>query len=207
VARARGGLGLGVALVKALTELHGGSVSARSDGPGHGSTFTVRLPAFDAPASEAGESRRGAAPTTEGVQRWHVLLVDDNQDAADTLALALEGAGHRVEVAYDGPDALMRAAQSPPDVALLDIGLPVMDGYELAARLRANREGRPLRLVALTGYGQESDIERSRKAGFDLHLVKPVDLDTILRAIDSVQLREERSSGRDSAGFGFATPK
>jgi CheY-like chemotaxis protein len=115
-----------------------------------------------------------------------VLVVDDNQDAGDLLAETLISAGYETTVVYDGPAALRSVAASPPDVALIDIGLPVMDGYELAARLREDRPASQLRLIALTGYGQESDRERSRKVGFDFHLVKPVDFDMLQRAIEEI---------------------
>ena len=176
--RAQGGLGLGLPLARMLAELHGGTVSARSEGASRGSTFTVRLPRAPADAALAAPS---AAPP-RGVR---LLLVDDNQDASDMLAAALREAGYDVAVAYDGPEALASAARAPPDVALLDIGLPVMDGYELASRLRETRAGGRLRLIALTGYGQDADRERSRRVGFDVHLVKPVALDTLVQTLEA----------------------
>jgi CheY-like chemotaxis protein len=114
-----------------------------------------------------------------------VLIVDDNQDATDLLAETLAGVGYETAVAYDGAEALRSVEASPPDVMVIDIGLPVMDGYELAARLREELPASKLRLIALTGYGQDSDREQSRKAGFDIHLVKPVDFDTLQRAIEA----------------------
>jgi CheY-like chemotaxis protein len=139
--------------------------------------LTVRLPAITA-AADAADATPVTAPRT-----LRVLLVDDNRNAVEMLAEGLREAGLEVTVAYDGPEALKRAAESPPDVAVLGVGLPLMDGYELATRLRQARAGSALRLVAMTGYGQESDRERSREVGFDLHLVKPVEFDTVLRAI------------------------
>jgi signal transduction histidine kinase len=182
--RAQGGLGLGLALVKNLTELHGGSVAVDSEGPGQGSTFYVRLPAL--PVALQGTSSEESAQDEQdrAPRRTRVLVVDDNRDAVDTMAEALCDAGFDVAVAYDGPEALGSAEASPPDVALVDIGLPVMDGYELGTRLLAGRPPGTLRLIAVTGYGQESDRERSRQAGFELHLVKPVDIETILRAVE-----------------------
>ncbi len=170
--RTQGGLGLGLAIVKSLTELHGGSVEAHSDGSGQGSRFVVRLPLAvgvreDSPIA----SEDGMEPL--GVGR-RILVVDDNRDAAEMLAELLASKGHEVQVAEDGPTALAVAGRFRPEVALLDIGLPVMDGYELAARLRELSAG-PLRLIAVTGYGQEEDRERARAAGFHGHLVKPID--------------------------------
>ena len=178
--RAQGGLGLGLALVKSLVELHGGSVSAHSDGPGRGSDFTVRLPLptlHDDPAAlHAGElSADPAMPAA----RLHLMLVDDNVDAANTLAMLLEMQGYIVAVAYRAQDALDRAAQEAPGIFLLDIGLPDMDGYELAKRLRAQPATRDAVLIALTGYGQAQDRERSESAGFDHHLVKPVEIERL----------------------------
>jgi PAS domain S-box-containing protein len=176
--RAQGGLGIGLTLVKSLVELHGGSVSASSAGPEQGSEFIVRLPLAEdakrtARAELAPSVAGGAGRATVGGRR--VLVVDDNADAAQSLALLLELDGHQVRVALDGPRALEAAQAEEPEVVLLDIGLPQMDGYEVARRLRARRGAGPAVLVALTGYGQEDDRRRSREAGFDYHLVKPVE--------------------------------
>lgn len=167
------GLGLGLALVKMLVELHGGTVSATSDGPGLGSEFVVRLPLPPEGRSPAPDSPRRAA--VRGPERaLRILVCDDNEDGAETLATLLELAGHEVRVCHDGPGTLAAAAAFAPDVCLLDIGLPKgMDGYEVARRLRA--EGHAAVLVALTGYGQDDDRRRSAEAGFQAHLVKPVD--------------------------------
>lgn len=185
--RSEGGLGLGLAVVRNVAELHGGSVSSASGGPGQGSEFTVRLP-LDADAARApGDSRRAAVPTR--VRReadiddtdshpatGRVLVVDDNRDAAETLAEALASRGFDARTAFDGPSALALATSFTPDVALLDIGLPVMDGYELGRRLREMPGLSAVELVAVTGYGQDSDRQRSAAVGFREHLVKPVDL-------------------------------
>jgi len=182
--RSQGGLGLGLALVRSLVALHGGEVAAASNAPGPGSRFTVTLPlallsAVDARAIRAAEDPTAAAPGRR------VLLVDDNADAAEMLAQLLRAAGHDVLVAHDGPSALGSAAAFSPEVALLDIGLPVMDGYELARRLRHALVA-PARLVALTGYGQEHDRRRTQEAGFEAHLVKPVDLRRLLEVVNGV---------------------
>ena len=179
--RSSGGLGLGLSIVKSLVDLHDGKVSASSEGRGRGSVFTVALPA----------SRRMGAPAPVGampaasdlsVRPRHVLLVDDNVDAAELLAEVLRRRGHIVEVAHDGPSALLLVDRFRPEIALLDIGLPVMDGYELARRL-ASQLG-ALRLIALTGYGQPVDRERAREAGFHAHLIKPVDHDELEAALN-----------------------
>jgi PAS domain S-box-containing protein len=186
--RAEGGLGLGLTLVRTLVELHGGAVAASSAGRGQGSTFVVRVPAVTRPlvAPTAVEPIVAAGPAQAGATAadlQRVLIVDDNADAAEALAETLRVFGHDVRVALDGPEALAVAREFQPQVALLDIGLPVMDGYELAEHLRREQAGPPLRLVALTGYGQERDKARSKEAGFDLHLVKPVDIQDLKKAI------------------------
>jgi signal transduction histidine kinase len=170
------GLGIGLTLVKRLVELHGGRVSAHSAGPGQGSEFVVRLPLPAAPGlvrAPSSRPTRGAA----GAAGRRVLIVEDNADAADSLALLLRALGHEVRVVGDGPAALEAASSFRPDVALLDIGLPEMDGYEVARRLRRDPALGDAVLVALSGYGQEEDRRRSHAAGFDVHLVKPVDLE------------------------------
>ena len=181
--RAEGGLGIGLALVHSLVSLHGGAVSAHSDGPGRGSRFTVSLPR-SAAATPPLPPAAADPPIAVARTPRRVLLVDDNLDAADTLAELLRLAGHDVRVVSDGPAALATVHAFKPDVALLDIGLPVMDGYELARHLRA-AVATPLRLVALTGYGQDHDRERSRAAGFAEHVVKPIDGARLLALVDA----------------------
>ncbi len=174
--RSQGGLGLGLALAKSLVELHGGSVSAASAGPGKGSTFTVRLPRFTQHAAYPAESsidaavRQAASVSTP----LRVLVVDDNLDAAHTLNLFLAAAGHRVEIAYNALDALDVAKVFSPQVCLLDIGLPDLDGNELARRLRRLPQTAGAMLVAATGYGRQQDRDAAREAGFDHYMVKPV---------------------------------
>jgi PAS domain S-box-containing protein len=175
---AQGGLGLGLPLVWNLVRLHGGSVSATSEGPGHGSCFSVTLPL--ARVEHGNREPPVAAKDRTRVQRKRVLVVDDNEDAAHLLAEALRVHGHDVLVAHDGPSALAIAANTKLDVAIVDIGLPVMDGYEVGRQLA---EQRRLLLVALTGYGQETDMRRSAEAGFKRHLVKPADMSLVLATI------------------------
>jgi CheY-like chemotaxis protein len=180
--RSQGGLGLGLTIVRNLVESHGGRVSAHSDGPGRGSEFVVRLPKATMPAALAAHpastvgSGRSVAPAPDATR---ILVVDDNVDGAEMLASALRAKGYDTRVAHDAPTALRVAADFRPEVAFLDIGLPVMDGYELAARLRGAADASNTRLIALTGYGQESDREKTRAAGFEHHLVKPVNLEAI----------------------------
>jgi signal transduction histidine kinase len=179
--RTQGGLGLGLTIVRNLTQLHGGTARAHSDGRGKGSEFVIRLPAAGpgpAAARDDGPARTRLVPAghPDGLT---VLIVDDNQDAAEMLSEYVGSLGYRVWTAFDGPSALRVALETSPAIALLDIGLPVMDGFELAGRLREMPGKGPIKLVAITGYGQESDRERSRSAGFDAHLVKPVDMDAL----------------------------
>jgi len=178
LARAGGGLGLGLALVKGFTELHGGTVRAHSDGPGKGSEFTVRLPVV------------GAAITTEpGVEKRsveagkRVLVVDDNRDAAETLATIVRMFGHEAQIAYDGPETLRLVRERRPDVILCDIGLPAMDGYEVAKAIRSDPSLGGIKLVALSGYAQADDRRKSRESGFDEHIAKPANPDRIIQAI------------------------
>ena len=185
--RSQGGLGLGLALVKSLVELQGGSVAADSAGPGKGSRFTVRLPLVDALPGAAGSAAGNQpAPAGQGLQ---LMVVDDNQDAAETLAMLLEAVGHHVAVAYDAAGAIEMARRCRPALLFLDIGLPGVDGYALARQLRGMPETAAGMLVAVTGYGQPGDKARALAAGFDRHLVKPVRLDDVLALVDQAAAR------------------
>jgi PAS domain S-box-containing protein len=176
LARTEGGLGLGLALVKGIVELHGGRVEARSNGPGLGAEFAYSLPVVEASsAAEAGH------PAPGRVTGRRVLVVDDNRDAADSLAEFLTLAGHTCTVVYDGSAAIDRGLQEPFDAILCDLGLPLQDGYEVARQLRTR--GVPAKLVAVSGYSRPDDVERARAAGFDAHVPKPPDLGTLLRLL------------------------
>ncbi|HEY9748997.1 MAG TPA: ATP-binding protein [Allocoleopsis sp.] len=173
VDRSQGGLGLGLAIVKNLVELHGGRVSAASAGRDQGSEFSVWLPLASEPEAEEIPE---ALPNPSQLRQFRILIVDDNYDGAEVLATSLSISGHIVQVAHDGLEGLEAAQSFLPDVAILDIGLPRLDGYELARQIRQLPELRQIRLLALSGYGQPEDRKRSQRAGFDVHLVKPVDL-------------------------------
>ena len=185
--RSHGGLGIGLTLVRRLAELHGGSVEAKSDGPGKGSQFVVTLPlaAEEIATSAPGNASAGKEPINAARR---VLVVDDNRDAADSLSMLLAARGHEVRVAYDGLEAVGSAIAFQPDVVLMDIGLPKLYGYDAARRIRDAR-GKDVLLVAITGWGQDEDRRRSREAGFDFHLTKPVDPEAIVRLIDDAWIQ------------------
>ncbi len=179
--RSDGGLGLGLALVRGLVGLHGGSVRARSEGPGTGTELEVRLPlAARAPAEERAPEDAAAS---DAPARRHVLVVEDNADNRDTLVMLLESFGHEVVAAEDGPSGVRAAEEARPEVAIVDIGLPGFDGYEVCRRVR-ELLGEEVTLVALTGYGQAEDRERARAAGFDVHLTKPADVETVAAVVE-----------------------
>lgn len=177
----KGGLGIGLSLVKRLVQLHGGTITAASDGVGHGSTFTVTLPAFSEPA--ALQARRPATELSRLAVHRRVLVADDNTEAADMVALLLTELGCDVRTVYGGEPALREAEAFIPDVALLDIGMPDLDGREVCRRIRAQPWGARIRIVALSGWGRADDHQRSLLAGFDQHLVKPVDPTALMRLV------------------------
>jgi CheY-like chemotaxis protein len=177
--RSQGGLGIGLSLVRRLVELHGGSVSAASDGTSHGSTFVIRLPRIEAVSQPAPASRHQSEDSVKPT----VLLIEDNQDGREMMATMLDAYQYPVRQAGDGLEGLNAAISNPPDVALVDIGLPGIDGYEVARRMRQHPSTRNVRLIALTGYGLAEDQRRVLEAGFDLHLVKPVDIRLLLDAL------------------------
>ncbi len=195
-AEGTGGLGLGLALVKSLVDLHGGSVEARSEGRGKGAEFIVMLPLAAAPAETPAALAVSAA--TPAMRR--VLVVDDNEDAARTLGALLRAQGHEVAVHFNAREALEAAVEKLPDVCFLDLNMPLMDGFALAQKLRMLPGGASLRLVAVTGMGRQEDHARSREAGFDLHLTKPADPEVVIR------IAATPSSAADSSGESKVVP-
>jgi two-component system CheB/CheR fusion protein len=177
--RSQGGLGIGLSIVKRLVEMHQGTVSAESQGIGRGSTFSIRLPRMAAPQKGAADCVAPTAP------KRRILVVDDNFDVADSLAMLLRLDGHEVEVAYSAPDTFEAVQRMRPEAVFLDIGLPQMDGYEIARRLRADPAAKRVHLIALTGYGQEHDRARAREAGFGAHLVKPAEIEAVNQILAS----------------------
>ena len=186
--RSQGGLGIGLSLVRRLVELHGGEVEARSEGLGHGSAFTVRLPL---PQESLKELSGDAGELPIAPYRFlRVLVVDDNRDAADALHMLIEGHGHTARVTYSGADAVRAADEFAPDIVLCDLGLPGMDGYEVARQLRARPAHGSTTLVAVTGWGSDGDKRKSSDAGFNHHLVKPIDFDEVETILSQLQLGE-----------------
>jgi len=179
-ARSTAGLGIGLTLVRNLVELHGGTVEAHSGGVGQGSEFVVRLPILmETPRIPT----RPITTSSTATPTRRILVVDDNRDAAESLALLLQLMGHETRAVYDGLEAVEAAKKFQPDVVLLDIGLPKLDGYEAARRIRAQQRDKRLPLVALTGWGMGEDLRRSDEAGFDAHMVKPVEPDALMRLL------------------------
>jgi len=209
--RTQGGLGVGLTLVKRLVELHGGSVLAKSEGPGRGSEFVVRLPSLQTareseprarPQEEKMRLFSSAAPADRPHASGHpagrrALVVDDNADSANSLAMLLKLSGHEAVTAHDGVEALEAAERFRPEVVFLDIGMPRLNGYDAARRIRQEAWGRGMMLVAMTGWGKEEDRRKSRDAGFDAHMVKPADLDELMRLMESLAPAVRRS-GRES---------
>jgi CheY-like chemotaxis protein len=190
--KSEGGLGIGLTLVRRLVELHGGSIEARSAGHGMGSEFIVRLPVVRDEGGEADEAvgNDEAAPGT----RRRILVVDDNVDAAESLAMMLRIMGNDVHLAHDGQAAVEAAKKLRPDLILLDIGMPKLNGYEACRRIRGQLSGRQPAIVALTGWGQEEDKRRSSEAGFDHHLVKPIEPAALVKLLAGLPMANGRSS-------------
>jgi CheY-like chemotaxis protein len=189
IERSTGGLGIGLALVKGLVEMHGGSVTAESAGVGQGSTFRIRLPALQThPERPTGSAPQGWTATNGGGRC--ILVVDDNQDSATSMALMLKLMGNQVRIAHDGIEAVEMAEALRPEVILMDVGMPRLNGYDATRRIREQPWGRSLLIIALTGWGQEDDKERSRQAGCDGHLVKPVSLPDLEQLLDRLSVRK-----------------
>jgi CheY-like chemotaxis protein len=187
----QGGLGIGLTLVKRLVEMHAGSVEARSAGVGRGSEFVVHLPILGERAEVAGPVPASVRPPSP---RRRILVVDDNEDSAVSFAMFLELAGNQVYMAHDGPEAFEAIEKLHPEVVLLDIGLPGLSGYEVCRRVREQPWGKSIVLIALTGWGQDEDRRLSREAGFDGHLVKPVDPEELQRLLADVSNGEPATS-------------
>jgi CheY-like chemotaxis protein len=187
LARSEGGLGIGLTLVRSLARLHGGTITATSDGPDKGSEFILRLPSgFTAKAQGPDSSKR---PEKRPLRGLRVLVVDDNEDSAESMARLLKLTGHTVRVAHSGPAAIAFAREQEPEAVVLDIGLPGMDGYAVATQLRREECCKEALIIAVSGYGEEQARQRSSEAGFDHHLVKPVNFETLLAVMDRARDR------------------
>jgi CheY-like chemotaxis protein len=190
--RTHGGLGIGLTLVKRLVEMHGGSVGAWSEGKDKGSEFTIRVPAVVDPRNR----ERHATHADNSMPRGHrrILIVDDNELSANSLSILLGMAGNETRTAYDGAEAVAAAETFRPDVVLLDLGLPLMDGYETCTRIRQQPWGKNILVVALTGWGQAEDRRRSTEAGFDRHIVKPADPVQLMKMLAELEAAKEQAS-------------
>ena len=201
--RSQGGLGIGLSLVKGIVELHRGSIEARSSGPGQGSQFVVRLPvAAETPIQESG--RPGSGHRQLPVPKRRILIVDDNRDSADSLAMLLKVLGHEVGTAYDGEQAVETAASMRPDVVLLDIGMPKLNGYDACRRIREQPWGQGMFLIALSGWGQEEDRRRTEEAGFDHHMVKPADPAALMKLLVSLSSKGDQLTSQDRIRESFS---
>jgi CheY-like chemotaxis protein len=185
--RSRGGLGIGLSLVQRLVELHGGSVNGHSAGVGKGSEFTVRLPVADDQLQPAKSQEPGSNGYINPTTARRILVVDDSRISADSLAKLLRLMGNEVQTAYDGLAAMEAAERFRPDVVLLDIGMPKLNGYEVCDHIRAETWGKEIVLIAVTGWGQRENERHNDKVGFDGHMVKPVDADALLKLLDELQ--------------------
>jgi CheY-like chemotaxis protein len=187
--RSQSGLGIGLSLVKGVVELHGGRVEARSDGPGRGSEFIVRLPVVvEKLVQEAPPGDEGEPPC---VAKCRILIVDDLMDSADSLAILLRMTGHEVHTAYDGEEAVIAAEKFRPEVVLLDIGMPRLNGYDACRRIREKPWGKDIFLIAVTGWGQDDDRRRTEEAGFNCHMVKPVNPRDLMKVLAGLQAAVE----------------
>jgi CheY-like chemotaxis protein len=184
-----GGLGIGLALAKGLVEMHGGRIEARSDGVGKGSEFVLRIPILDRRETHA--ERTEERETAHAVDCHRVLVVDDNRDSAQSLATLLRLHGQEVAVGYDGDEALHKALEFQPDLVLLDIGMPNVNGYDACRMIREQPRNKDVMMVALTGWGQDEDRRKSKQAGFDAHLVKPVDYGVLVELLGSIRRDRE----------------
>jgi CheY-like chemotaxis protein len=193
--RSQGGLGIGLTLARTLAEMHGGTLNASSGGLGQGSEFVLRLPLVEATTSEVTNPAIAASPAARSAPR--VLVVDDNVDSARGLEHLLVILGYDVRTVFDGRAALEAAQSHQPAVVLLDIGLPGMDGYEVAGRIRGDQRLRDALLIAVTGYGQDEDRRRSYEAGFDHHLIKPIDFDALVALLEQPEEAASPSHGQE----------
>jgi CheY-like chemotaxis protein len=187
-----GGLGIGLSLARRLVEMHGGSIEAHSGGIGKGATFTVRLPILEVSQPDSSKSPVLTDASESPALKRRILVADDNRDVVESFQMMLRILGHEVQTALDGLEAIEKAEQFRPDVIVLDVGMPMLDGYETASRIRQRPWSRDVVLIAVTGWGNEKDKLKSAAAGFNVHLVKPVDATTILEALD--QMDQSRAS-------------
>ncbi len=195
--RSQVGLGIGLSLVRVLVEMHGGGVEARSGGPGEGSEFVVRLPAL---LGKLDHGIRTTSAQRSCEAKYRILVVDDNRDTTDSLAMILEMMGSETRTAYDGEEAVAAAFEFQPDVILLDLDLPKLNGHEVCRRIRKQTKGKDLVIIAQTGFGQAQDRQRTHEAGFDYHIVKPLDPDTLMELLDELRTKSSRLAYAEPGG-------